>query len=97
MPKTLEPLICPSCRCQLTPPQASATGMNCPRCLTWLEFDPLCQGTCLSCHKMREVSPSPCIESSNENGEEPIVLGFPGSQESSPRWESVFGKFFSKP
>ncbi len=76
--------------------------MHCPRCLTWLEFDPLCLGSCLSCHKMREANPGPCIDESNSEPET-VTLGFiPSSkvakdaQENnwlngrSSRWQDLF-------
>lgn len=47
--------------------------MHCPRCLTWLEFDPLCLGSCLSCHKMQEKNPAPCIDGADS---ETIAIEF---------------------
>jgi hypothetical protein len=90
----IEKLACPNCHCELTPPAASATGMNCPRCITWLEFDPQCLGTCISCHKMQQANPRHCIEPDGK--EEVVALGLPASRQESPKWESVFGRFFSQ-
>jgi len=62
---SLNELLCPLCKCPLTPPKA-ATGMSCPRCTAWVELDPSCSTSCLSCHKIQEASPAPCAESAGE-------------------------------
>lgn len=59
-------LVCPRCRCPLEPPSASSTGMSCPRCNTWLEIDPACSGSCLSCHKLNQKEPDACVDSGEE-------------------------------
>ena len=59
---SLPPLACPLCKCPLAPPSGQASGMNCPRCNTWLDLDPLCLGSCLACHKVNQDSPANCLE-----------------------------------
>jgi len=59
-------LICPSCRCPLSPPAAASHGMHCWRCNTYLELDPLCLGSCLSCHKRDGDGESDCLEETEE-------------------------------
>lgn len=44
-----ENLICPNCRYALSAPP-SQTQVACPRCCTWLELEPRCNGVCISCH-----------------------------------------------
>jgi hypothetical protein len=46
-------LQCPNCRCPLTSPSSAATGMTCPRCTTWVEFQAQCGGGCMSCFKAK--------------------------------------------
>lgn len=55
-----EKLLCPNCQF-IVGTSAKATGTFCPRCNTWLDLDPRCLGSCLSCHKMREANPGPCL------------------------------------
>ncbi len=57
---TSQDLQCPDCHCPLTAPAGSATGMSCPRCKAWLEFDARCTGGCMSCFKKRESEPTSC-------------------------------------
>lgn len=55
-------LLCPLCKCPLSPPSHQATGMYCPRCNTYVAIDPDCPGSCLSCHKATEAEPDICVE-----------------------------------
>jgi hypothetical protein len=68
---TVKPLECPQCRCPLTPPAAAATGMTCPRCKTWLEFDASCTGGCMTCFKTKQETPTPCCSTEST----PVSLG----------------------
>ncbi len=70
---TLNLLICPCCKCPLTKPSAASTGVSCPRCLTWVEIDPTCGASCVSCHKLQEAAPAPCTEA-DEEVSVPIVV-----------------------
>jgi len=56
-----EKLICPNCQYPVTEPFAQALGTGCPRCNTWLELDPICQSSCINCHKLKQKNPSPCL------------------------------------
>jgi uncharacterized protein YbaR (Trm112 family) len=71
----IKPLACPVCKCPLTPPAAQASGMTCQRCNTWLTIDPLCQGSCISCHKTRQEHPTDCIDNSQEIFGSSVVKG----------------------
>lgn len=66
-----EKLLCPNCLFIVAEPSVKATGAYCPRCNTWLDLDPQCLGSCLSCHKMQEANPSPCL---TESQAQPIKL-----------------------
>ncbi|GEM_PF-2994608 len=57
-----KPLLCPCCQCPLAPPSGQSTGMHCPRCNAWLDFDPLCLGSCLTCYKAHQAKASDCIK-----------------------------------
>jgi hypothetical protein len=61
-----EKLLCPKCQFIVAEPSAKAQGTFCPRCNTWLDMDPKCLGSCLSCHKMQEANPGPCLTESQE-------------------------------
>ena len=37
---------------------------RCPRCNTWLEIEPGCHGSCLSCHKSSRQDETACVETS---------------------------------
>ena len=63
---SLNHLICPCCKCPLTPPAQASTGVSCPRCMTWVEIDPSCASSCITCHKMQEAAPRPCAEVAEE-------------------------------
>jgi len=60
-----EKLICPKCLFFVAEPTGKANGTYCPRCNTWLDLDPQCLGSCLSCHKTNQVNPSPCLTDSH--------------------------------
>ncbi len=66
-----EKLLCPNCQFLVAEPSQKAAGTYCPRCNTWLELDPQCLGSCLSCHKMQQANPSPCL---NDSQSTPITL-----------------------
>lgn len=57
-------LLCAHCHYPLSPPSGQATGMHCPRCNTWLDIDPACSGSCISCHKLHQIESKPCTEAS---------------------------------
>jgi transcription initiation factor IIE alpha subunit len=59
-------LVCPSCQYPLDPPTGASTGMACPRCNSWLDIDPSCAGSCISCHKLHEEHSLSCVESEDE-------------------------------
>ena len=37
-------------------------ALRCPRCNTLMELDPACSTSCLSCQKLQQANPSPCLE-----------------------------------
>jgi LSD1 subclass zinc finger protein len=55
-------LVCPNCKCPLQPPSGATTSISCPRCTTWVDIDPACFGSCLSCHKQHQDEVSVCVE-----------------------------------
>src|SRR5277367_1287935 len=60
-------LTCPSCKYPITAPSGRSTGMHCPRCNTWLDIDPLCNGgSCLACHKTYTASSQSTSQSTSQ-------------------------------
>ena len=57
-------LVCTNCKLPLTPESSQRKGGNtirCPRCNTLLTLDSMCQTSCLSCAKIHQKDPSPCV------------------------------------
>ena len=67
-------LLCTSCSCPLPAPASSATGVSCPRCNTWIDLDPLCNGGCISCYKTRGLQKS-VTSCTTESEAVPVTIG----------------------
>ena len=72
-------MVCSQCAFPLERFSGAQTKLLCPRCNTWLDIDPSCGGSCLSCHKTlrkeatitcTEASDGPTLVNSKENIEE---------------------------
>ena len=56
-------LICPGCKCPIAVASGRSTGMHCPRCNTWLDIDPACNGgSCFKCSVAHQAEASVCVE-----------------------------------
>jgi len=67
-------LVCPRCQCPLDRPLGTATGITCPRCNSWLDIDPSCFGSCITCHKLHEEQAASCVASEDEISSSPVVV-----------------------
>lgn len=55
-------LICSKCQFPLGLYSKAQISVRCPRCSTWLEIDPTCALSCMSCHKTNQAAPRACVE-----------------------------------
>src|SRR5476649_1667585 len=64
-------MVCGNCSFQLDRLSGAQTKVLCPRCNTWLDIDPNCGGSCLSCHKtLKKEAASACVEPTLVNSKE---------------------------
>lgn len=70
---SLNLLVCPICKCPLDRPAGASTGVNCPRCNSWLDIDPACAGSCITCHKLHEEHSVSCVDSQDEISSPAVV------------------------
>src|SRR5579885_1967980 len=56
------PLTCSNCHLPLSLSSKAQPTIRCPRCNTWMDLDPACLGSCMSCHKAHQADPAPCTE-----------------------------------
>lgn len=56
---------CTNCKLSLSEEALQKKGggvLRCPRCNTLMELDSACSTSCLSCGKLQQANPSPCLE-----------------------------------
>jgi len=64
-------MVCNNCSFPLERLSGAQSKVLCPRCNTWLDIDPNCGGSCLSCHKtLKKEAASACTETSLVNSKE---------------------------
>ena len=85
--KEHELLTCPQCKCPLSAPAKSVTGITCPRCNSWVEIDPDCSGSCLSCHQLHSAAASGSCATQHEPLSEADKKG-------AGLWKALLKRFF---